>query len=575
MKTYGKLRLVASGNASFWEFEAQPHVNIRLKQVFGRIDKQQYGRIRIQNTPETCRDVQWFCERFPMEMEPDTRRRLNSGAKEHRETAELLNNLLRPDYKPRTFALAKPLRDYQARGVEVYLATRGLLLGDQLGLGKTVTAIGSFATGETLPALVVCPTHLAWQWRDYLHTFMPEASAHVVKKTKQYETPTVDVTIITYSKLAMCADWIGTAGFKSIIFDEVQELRHHSSAKYAAAMALRTPCSYAMGLSATPIFNYGGEIFNILEILSPGRIGSRTEFYNEWCSFQGNDRWLIKDPVAFGEYMRDEFLMLRRRREDVGLELPKVERSVVTVPHDPHILKQLESGATELARIVMEGSFTESGQASRELDAKLRKATGVSKAPFVAEFVRMLVDNGEKVLLFGWHREVYSVWMERLKDLRPVLYTGTESPVQKRLALDAFKTNSQVLIMSLRSGSGVDGIQTVCNTAVFGELDWSPGVHEQCIGRLNRDGLTGGVLSYVCVSEAGSDPVVSTVLGLKKSQAVGLVDPDKGTEIESLQIDTHRMKKLAEDYLAKRGQAIPEPRTAAPITLEAPQLALL
>lgn len=92
---------------------------------------------------------------------------------------------------------------------------------------------------------------------------------------------------------------------------------------------------------------------------------------------------------------------------------------------------------------------------------------------------------------------------------------------------------------------------------------------------MNLTVLTGGVLAYVLVSEAGSDPIVSTVLGLKKSQATGVVDPDKGTDIEALQIDASRMKKLAEDYLARRGEVLPEPTKAHPVTIEAPQLALL
>src|SRR5579884_3848269 len=44
--------------------------------------------------------------------------------------------------------------------------------------------------------------------------------------------------------------------------------------------------------------------------------------------------------------------------------------------------------------------------------------------------------------------------------------------------------------MSLRSGAGLDGLQEDCTVGVFGELDWSPEQHRQCIGRLDRDGQT-------------------------------------------------------------------------------------
>src|SRR3546814_3105109 len=80
---------------------------------------------------------------------------------------------------------------------------------------------------------------------------------------------------------------------------------------------------------------------------------------------------------------------------------------------------------------VCSSDLGEKMNAAGEFDALMRQATGVAKAPFVAEYVRLLCESGEKVVLFGWHREVYAIWQEKLKDLKPVLYTGSESESQK------------------------------------------------------------------------------------------------------------------------------------------------
>ncbi len=74
-------------------------------------------------------------------------------------------------------------------------------------------------------------------------------------------------------------------------------------------------------------------------------------------------------------------------------------------------------------------------------------------------------------------------------------------------------------MMSLRSGAGVDGLQEVCRVGVFGELDWSPMTHKQCLGRLFRDGQTQEVIGYFLHCEDGSDPTVMEVLGIKRGQA--------------------------------------------------------
>jgi len=99
--------------------------------------------------------------------------------------------------------------------------------------------------------------------------------------------------------------------------------------------------------------------------------------------------------------------------------------------------------------------------------------------------------------------------------------------------------------------AGVDGLQEVCRTVVFGELDWSPGVHEQCIGRIHRDGQKEPVAAYFLVAEDGADPVMAEVLGLKRSQIEGLRDPNLDL-IEKLETDGGHIRKLAEEFLKRR-----------------------
>jgi SNF2 family DNA or RNA helicase len=118
----------------------------------------------------------------------------------------------------------------------------------------------------------------------------------------------------------------------------------------------------------------------------------------------------------------------------------------------------------------------------------MRQATGLAKAPHVADFVRLLVESGERVILFGWHHAVYRIWEERLSDLGVAWYTGTESATKKDAEFSRFlRKEVPILVMSLRAGAGLDGLQHGCRTLVFGELDWSPAVLAQCEGRLHRD----------------------------------------------------------------------------------------
>jgi SNF2 family DNA or RNA helicase len=252
--------------------------------------------------------------------------------------------------------------------------------------------------------------------------------------------------------------------------------------------------------------------------------------------------------------------MLRRTAEEVG-----EPRKPIIVPHhidaDPKTINQIKGRAAELAKVILQQGEEYKGQKMRaagELDMHIRQQTGVAKAPYVAEFVRLLHEStDEKIVLFGWHREVYEIWLEKLKDLNPVLYTGSESPNQKEAARKAFvEGDSKVIIISLRTGAGLDGLQFASHIAVFGELDFAPGVHEQCIGRLERTGQTHKVVVYYLLSDKGSDPVISDILGVKVQQLEGIKNPTR-EGLENLQIEEDYIKKLAEHFLKENGIPIP------------------
>jgi SNF2 family DNA or RNA helicase len=491
-------------------------------------------------------------------------------ASRFQERATLIEEILAEKAAVREFKLKLPLREYQARAVEMWLGAGGLLLADDVGLGKTAVACGGVIDPRLLPALVVCQAHLPFQWRDQILKFT-DLRTHILKKTTPYNLAAgghmPEVIISNYHKLPGWAETLAGGLIKSVIFDEVQELRHRDTNKYRAAKHICQAVEFRLGLSATPIYNYGGEIFNVIDILCPDALGEWPEFQREWCTYD-EQKAIIKDTKAFGMYTRETGLMLRRTRKEVKRELPEI----TVVPHyieaDPDAILKMEGKAIELAKLILAQKEQTKGQrmrASGEFDMRMRQATGIAKAPFVADFVKFLVEeNDEPVVLFGWHREVYSIWMERLKSLNPVLYTGSESATEKEASKQAFLSGkSKVLIVSLRAGAGMDGLQDHCHVCVFGELDWSPAVHEQCIGRIHRDGQDDPCTAYYLLSESGSDPVISDVLGVKKQQIEGIRDPNQDL-VTKLQTDGDHIKRLAEKFLKDHGVEIPK----APVSVE-------
>lgn len=566
MSRYGKISL----KEKTWTLESQPHIASRFKRMFAQAHRGDHGTVVISDNDEVRRDIEWFVSRYELEISTEDRRAITKGARRHEDMILTLEKMIDPNYKPLDVRMALPPREYQKVAAAITLKKGSLLLADDLGLGKTVSAITTFSAAWTLPAIVVTLAGaMPVQWQEEIARFMPQLFTHVVKKGAPYELPKKDgrgpdVVILNYHKLSGWDTTLKEYG-SSVIFDEAQELRHSGSDKYLAAQNLASGMKMRMGCSATPIFNLGGEIYNVLGVISPDSLGTFDEFYREWCVGSYRTDPVVRDPKALGSYLRENFLMLRRTRKEVGRELPPLQKIPQHIDSDPEALDDIKDSAAELARIILarkpeidvdpedleDQGRGEVMRAGGQLSVMLRQATGVAKGSYIADFLRLIADSGEKVVCFLFHRAVYDIVLAKLEDLKPAMFTGSETPTEKVEARRKFMAGeTNILLMSLRAGQGLDGLQKVCRTVVIGELDWSPAVMDQCVGRVFRDGQTDPVTAYFLVADDGADPLIAEKLGLKRAQAEGIRNPDQEI-LEDLQVDPGRAVALARMFVEK------------------------
>src|SRR5690606_37644265 len=146
---------------------------------------------------------------------------------------------------------------------------------------------------------------------------------------------------------------------------------------------------------------------------------------------------------------------------------------------DEGVYRRLALPAVAAAKGYSTLDFHGKGEAARRITEQARHATGVAKAPHVADFVETLIAAGERPLVFAWHHEVHDLLGEHLeKHARLVRITGRESQAQKADAVRVFDAGeADAVLLSLRSTAGLDGLQGRGTCVVFAELDWSPAVH--------------------------------------------------------------------------------------------------
>ena len=525
--------------AKCWTIKGEACVTELAKRLFPGCDGRGRGVARFTAHRRIIGDLNWLMLRYPLEIRESDRARWEEALEEAREFAARRERLLsQPETaKPPEGSFSGELLQFQQQGLAFLLANRRCLLADEMGLGKTVQALAFLATTAAYPAIIVVPPHLIRNWQRELERFLsPDGRlrVHVIKGLTPYELPPADVYIIHYLLLRGWKEVLPGLGLRTVIFDEVQELRHNGTGKYSAASLLSESCENALGLSGTPIYNNGGEIWNVVNILDFHFLGDWESFSREWC--YGYNSAIVAKPELLGEHLRREGLMLRRLKTDVLTELAPKRRLVQEIDWDDNVYRGLMRPVVEQLRALRATSdparraIIEDAISQRE-----RQATGIAKAPFVAATVKALVEAGEKVLLMAHHHAVMDIYKKELKSERPKFITGRETDKQKDDAVRAFmEGKTDLLCISLRSASGLNLQRATC--VVFGELDWSPAVHSQAEDRAHRIGQQDSLLCYYLVSPKGSDRDMQDALGLKVSQFVSLMgDNQPSREDEFLQ----------------------------------------
>lgn len=564
MKYEGKIILNEDGKVIF---DAEPHVMSRVRKIFDNSTtfyirgEYTHKPISFPLTLSGSKDIIWLMSRYNLSISEDLLSLLTGKSKEYDDIINTVNEadkdgVFRPSQK--ALKLNGELRDHQIKFLNMFSKVKRMLLADKMGLGKTISAISTLLEPESRPAIIIVPPTLCTQWEREVNRFLPGVKTHVIRGFKTYDISNFDVIITSYNRLRPWQDefFSNKHKFNTLIMDEVHELRHTNTEKRRYCQLMSERVNRCLGLSGTPIFNQGGEIWSVLDVIKPGCLGDSDEFHSEWCNWGK-----VYEPSTLNAHLKKMGVFLRRTPEDIGLKFGEASKHIYTIDSDINKLKEVQNVAKMLALSVLSGNAGEDSESAREFDWKLRHATGVAKAKAVAEFVKLLVEQGEKVLLTGWHRDFWDIVQSQISGIKSVMFTGAESVKEKDEAVKSFiEGDAQIFMISLRSGAGIDGLQRVCNNVVIGELDWSPHVMDQIVARLDRDGQTKHVNAYYLTVADGADPFMIQTLGIKRSQHDGVIEGKEGEGqiLAGNQSGSQRIKDMAAQFLASIGEEIPE-----------------
>ena len=453
------------------------------------------------------------------------------------------------------------LMNFQKEGLDFLLKSSGnALLADEMGLGKTVQTLSYVSTEkQTFPVLIVAPLVTLKNWEREIEKFLKKKSRNgriiesespsvtLIRTGKSKELPKTDIYIINYELLFKRAVDLDKVGIRTIVCDEVHNLRSKTTQKYKAIkkLAALPSIQYRIGLSGTPIYNRGSEIWPIIDILKPGLLGSFKEFCEYFCYMNDKGKAIVLENKRAS--LRNELqkhVMLRRKKSDVLKELKdKVRYKEVIASDTDFYLEELDKIWKKLEAEQKEAQteFSKSASYHRAIQSE-RQIAGVAKLPHVINFVKNIMEIEESVVVFCHHKVIHKLLHESLQEFSPVSIIGGQSDTLRQDQIDKFqKGESKLMVAGIRAGNvGIN--LTRAKYVIFAELDWSPAIHRQAEDRLHRIGQKNTVFAYYLIGNGTLDDHVASIL------------VDKSYEIDAIMdetVDTYENKDKAALILAQ------------------------
>lgn len=451
---------------------------------------------------------------------------------------------------------------YQVEGVRWAARMRNFILGDDMGLGKSLQALTVFAIdvfrdmGDT--ALIVCPVTLKGNWSDEIKQFT--GFKHVILGQKPHPTKPGKIKKLTsserelqilefavmegprilianYEQIRPHVDLLNSLNFHMRIFDEAHYLQNPKAIRTKASMSLKATRTAL--LTGTPLLNHINGLWTLLNMVHPRKYPRYWAFMNRYAvygGYEGKQLVGVKNEKELKESLQE--LMLRRKSEDVlDLKEPRfIPRRVDLHPEQEKLYDQLE----------VHGFIDIDGMDPMEVSNALTKflrhkqiccttATVCGptfdyswKLDLAAADAEEIVRNGHRVVTFTQFRPGITAFKKRLHALGVQtweLHGDVPAEYRSEVVKQWGSAEPGVLIcQTMVAGVGLN--MTAARHCQFLDKLFTPGLNKQAWKRLVRIGAstTESVMIYEYIVRGTVENRIEAILRAKEKLAGDIVE---------------------------------------------------
>lgn len=436
---------------------------------------------------------------------------------------ESANSVAETKNLPETIpGLNATLYPYQGHGIawmsQCIGITGGLILADQMGLGKSIQVIGLLLlhppTPET-PALIVCPTTLIANWAREIEKFAPGMTIMIHRGAGRAgifrHLMATQVVITTYDTVVSDISIMRSVPWSFVIADEAQAIKNPASQRRAALVQI--PRRHSIAMTGTPVENSLKDLWSLSDFAIPGILGTETEFERQYPDSVQGAADLSKITAPF---------ILKRRVADVATDLPeRIDCDLPVELGDALALEYEQIRSKTLLKYPKAGALVATGQLqlfcahpwlrakntesedwedSVSLDRESYGPLLTPKMELTIELLHEAFASGRKVLVFSIFNQIGDLIREAGSGLPPAFWgaiNGSTEQSRRQEIVDEFTAHDGPGLLILNPKAAGAGLNITAATVVIHYTQvWNPAIEAQASARAHRRGQDMPVTIY-------------------------------------------------------------------------------
>ena len=408
-------------------------------------------------------------------------------------------------------SLATILRPYQETGYKWLQTLHHFgfsgILADDMGLGKTLQVITMLmANNLDVPALIVTPSSLMFNWKMEIEKFAPSLNVLIVQgdpATRQQLIESgndYDIIITSYDLIRRDREHYSQQKYSYCIIDEAHYIKNHQTINAKAVKTVNS--NFRLALTGTPIENSLTDLWSIFDFILPGYLGGYQHFRKVY------EVPIVKNqnqPVLDRLYQLVSPFILRRLKKDVLKELPPKIDTALYAQMNPTQEKLYQATLYQMQQSLWESA--ESGVRVNRMQVltqlmRLRQLCchpslyiqnyeGESaKYEMCMELLADCLENKRKVLLFSQFTSMLSLIGKGLDEQNIPYYklTGsTKSELRVQMAEAFNNDDTPIFLISLKAG-GTGLNLTGADVVIHYDPWWNLSAENQATDRAHRIG---------------------------------------------------------------------------------------